>query len=254
MHALYKLLLLRVLTYLGGNALGAKIINGVKVQEDSMRFMASLQTTDGHWCGGSLIRDNFVLTAAHCDNDGLAKVVFGTHDLKNTGTVRHIVQKCKHPDYRNDTAENDIMLLKLSQSVPVGETIQRIQVPPPNMNLQPNQMCHVAGWGETEAGRGVDDLRVVGVSVVDQNVCRKQWSNSKWIPHLPANVICAGGYRTLKGACYGDSGGPLVCNGMAAGVVSFGHEDCSDPHFPNVYTDVSKFHAWIDQILKEKGC
>ena len=95
-----------------------------------------------------------------------------------------------------------VLCLQLSQSVPVGETIQRIQVPPPNMNLQPNQMCHVAGWGETEAGRGVDELRVVGVSVVDQNVCRKQWSNSKWIPHLPANVICAGGYRTLRGACY----------------------------------------------------
>ena len=57
-------------------------------------------------------------------------------------------------------------------------------------------MCHVAGWGVADAGRGVDDLRVVGVSVVDQNVCKQQWS---WIP---ANVICAGGYRTLKGACF----------------------------------------------------
>ncbi|XP_030288802.1 granzyme B(G,H)-like [Sparus aurata] len=254
MQALHKLLLLHVLTYLGRNALGAKIINGVKVPEDSMLFMASVQTTDKHWCGGSLISDNFVLTAAHCDNNRLVRVVLGTHDLRKTGTARTIVQRCKHPDYRNDTVENDIMLLKLSQSVPVGGKIQLIRLPPPNMNLQPNQMCRVAGWGETEAGRGVDDLRVVDVSVVDQNICRHQWSNAGWIPRLPANVICAGGYQTFKGACYGDSGGPLVCNGMAAGVVSFGDKDCSDPHFPTVYTDMSKFHAWIDQILKEKGC
>ena len=90
------------------------------------------------------------------------------------------------------------MCLQLSQSVPVGGTIQRIRLPPPNMNLRPNQLCHIAGWGVTEVGTGVYDLRVVGVSVVDQNVCRRQWSNI----HLPANVICAGSYGTLKGACY----------------------------------------------------
>uniref|UniRef100_A0A671UF10 Peptidase S1 domain-containing protein n=1 Tax=Sparus aurata TaxID=8175 RepID=A0A671UF10_SPAAU len=58
----------------------------------------------------------------------------------------------------------------------------------------------------------------------------------------------------LTAAHCGDSGGPLVCNGVAAGVVSFGDEECNDQHFPNVYTDVSKFRPWIDQILKENGC
>uniref|UniRef100_A0A671UJP4 trypsin n=1 Tax=Sparus aurata TaxID=8175 RepID=A0A671UJP4_SPAAU len=254
MQALHKLLLLHVLTYLGRNALGAKIINGVKVPKDSMLFMASVQTTDGHVCGCSLISDNFVLTAAHCDGDNdddvPVRVVFGTHDLRKTGTVRHVEQRCKHPDYQNDTLENDIMLLKLSQSVPVGGTIRRIRLPPPNMNLQPNQLCRVAGWGVTEAGRSVDDLRVALVSVVNQNVCRRQ------LDEIPANVICAGGYRTQNGACNGDSGGPLVCNEVAAGVASYIglHRGCRDDHFPNVYTDVSKFRPWIDQILSRNGC
>uniref|UniRef100_A0A671UET7 Peptidase S1 domain-containing protein n=1 Tax=Sparus aurata TaxID=8175 RepID=A0A671UET7_SPAAU len=254
MQALHKLLLLHVLTYLGRNALGAKIINGVKVPKDSMLFMASVQTTDGHVCGCSLISDNFVLTAAHCDGDNdddvPVRVVFGTHDLRKTGTVRHVEQRCKHPDYQNDTLENDIMLLKLSQSVPVGGTIQRIRLPPPDMNLQPNQLCHVAGWGETETDGRVDDLRVVNVSVVDQKVCRRQWSNE----YVPANVICAGGYKTLKGFCRGDSGGPLVCNGVAAGVVSFADQSCMNQSIPNVYTDVSKFLPWIDQIVSRNGC
>ncbi|XP_073332517.1 mast cell protease 1A-like [Pagrus major] len=244
MRALQKFLLFHALTCLGPNALGSEIINGQIAPRNRMLYMASVQTRGGHHCGGSLISDNFVLTAAHCDSDRLARVVFGTHNLRNTGTVRNIVQRCKHPYYQRHPPTNDIMLLKLSQSVPVGGTIRRIRLPPPNMNLRPNQKCHVAGWGVTEAGRGVTDLRVVGVSVVDQNVCRRQWSR------IPANVICAGGYRTLKGACNGDSGGPLVCNGMAAGVVSYGDRGCRDERFPNVYTDVSKFRPWIDQILR----
>ncbi|XP_030288801.1 complement factor D-like [Sparus aurata] len=256
MQALHKLLLLHVLTYLGRNALGAKIINGVKVPKDSMLFMASLQTTDGHMCGGSLISDNFVLTAAHCDGDNddnvPVRVVFGTHDLRKNGTVRHIEQRCKHPDYQDDTLENDIMLLKLSQSVPVGGTIQHIRLPPPNMNLKHNQLCHVAGWGVTEAGRDTDDLRVALVSVVDQNVCRQQWSNVGL--NLDDNVICAGGYKTNNGNCNGDSGGPLVYNEMAAGVVSFGDTFCRDRRLPDVYTDVSKFRPWIDQIVMQNGC
>ncbi|KAM8744869.1 granzyme B-like isoform 1-T1 [Acanthopagrus schlegelii] len=256
MRALQKFLLFHALTCLGRNTLGSEIIHGQIAPRNQMLYMASVQTRGGHACGGSLISDNFVLTAAHCDDgrDVPVRVVLGTHDLRKTGTVRNIVQRCKHPDFRHRTAENDIMLLKLSQSVPDSETIQRIRLPSPNMNLQPNQMCHVAGWGKTEAGTDVDDLRVVGVSVVDQNVCKQQWSIAKWIPRLPANVICAGGYGTLNGFCNGDSGGPLVCNGVAAGVVSFADEWCWDERFPNVYTDVSKFLPWINQILSHNGC
>ncbi|XP_030288800.1 granzyme B(G,H)-like [Sparus aurata] len=256
MQALHKLLLCHLLACLGLNALGSEIIHGHTAPPKQMLYMASVQTRKGHVCGGSLIRNNFVLTAAHCANgrDPLVRVVLGTHNLKKTGTVRKIERRCKHRDYRNDTDENDIMLLKLSKSVPVGGTIQRIQLPPPNMNLQPNQKCSVAGWGRTEQSdqHTVTDLRVVDVSVVDQNDCRRQWYKSKL--NLPASVICAGGYKTLKGACQGDSGGPLVCNEVAAGVVSFGDKYCRDPDLPNIYTDVSKFLPWIDQIVSQNGC
>ncbi|XP_036970969.1 mast cell protease 1A-like isoform X1 [Acanthopagrus latus] len=248
MRALQKFLLFHALTCLGRNALGTEIIHGQIAPRNQMLYMASVQTRSGHHCGGSLISDNFVLTAAHCDHHGLESVVLGTHNLRSGGTVRRIVQRCRYPYYQHHTTGGDIMLLKLSPRVPEGGTIRHISLPSPNMKLQHNQVCQVAGWGVTEAGRGVADLRVVDVSVVDQNVCRRQWSG------IPANVICAGGYQTLKGACNGDSGGPLVCNGVAAGVVSYGDQGCRDPRFPNVYTDVSKFRRWINQIIRHNGC
>ena len=52
----------------------------------------------------------------------------------------------------------------------------------------------------------------------------------------------------------GDSGGPLVCNGVSAGVASYIGGGCWDERFPNVYTDVSKFRPWINQILSHNGC
>uniref|UniRef100_A0A671UGA5 Peptidase S1 domain-containing protein n=1 Tax=Sparus aurata TaxID=8175 RepID=A0A671UGA5_SPAAU len=216
-------------------ALGSEIKGGHIAPRNQLLYMASVQTREGHYCGGSLISDNFVLTAAHCLL--YCKVNFHLIDSSTPTSTDYTVR-----------SHILVLCLQLSQSVPVGGTIQRIRLPPPNMNLRPDQMCHVAGWGVADTGTLVDDLRVVGVSVVDQNVCRRQWNG------IPANVICAGGYKTSKRACQGDSGGPLVCNGVAAGVVSFGDEECNDQHFPNVYTDVSKFRPWIDQILKENGC
>ncbi|XP_073332520.1 granzyme-like protein 1 [Pagrus major] len=259
MHALHKLLLLHVLTHLGRNALGAKIINGVKVPENSMLYMASLQYNNGdHVCGGFLIREDFVLTAAHCDNEELVRVVLGTHDLKRVGDekIRLIEKKYKHPGYEEVGWGKDIMLLKLSKKAPISNSVQTIGLPSSEKNITENEECLVAGWGMTQtSGKVVDELREVKVSVVSQKVCAEEWKDNQF--HLPEKVICAGGYNTTYGFCQGDSGGPLVCNGDAIGIVSFNwwsNCDYTSHHRnkPNVYTDVSKYLPWINDILKRE--
>ncbi|XP_044056244.1 granzyme B-like [Siniperca chuatsi] len=255
MHALHKFLLFYLLTCLGLNTHGGEIINGKKTKENLMLYMASVQNNEGHVCGGFLISEDFVVTAAHCGNWNPTSVVLGTHNLKkvDNDTMRYSVKRCKHPSFDNVRTGNDIMLLKLSKKARLDKRVQPIQLPKNEVKIK-YKTCRVAGWGFTRTGgKVVDVLQDVDVPFVNLKVCEKVWAKISF--NLPANIICAGGYGTKKGFCQGDSGGPLVCGRTAVGVVSFNKKkNCDYPNVPNVYTDISKYLPWINKILKEKNC
>uniref|UniRef100_A0A3Q0SBK4 trypsin n=1 Tax=Amphilophus citrinellus TaxID=61819 RepID=A0A3Q0SBK4_AMPCI len=202
------------------HAHGSNIIQGEKVPENSMLYMASVQNNDGHVCGGFLVTEDFVVTAAHCDALNITHVVIGTHNLKKSYNKKiNVVKKFKPNSFNNVWQGDDIMLLQLSRKAQLGCNVQIIQLPCAETNLQENEICQVAGWGKTRTGgETVDHLREVNVSVINPQVCREQW------PGLPANVIC------------GDSGGPLVCSGLAVGIVSFNkYRNCN---YPDLHSSV----------------
>uniref|UniRef100_A0A3Q0S7C5 trypsin n=1 Tax=Amphilophus citrinellus TaxID=61819 RepID=A0A3Q0S7C5_AMPCI len=236
-------------------SLGSEIIKGKKAKKKSLQYMASVQNNTGHICGGFLVSEDFVMTAAHCDDWNPKSVVLGTHNLKKVDkTMRYgIKKKYKHPSYKNIVSGNDIMLLKLSGKAYLDKKkpIKPIQLPTQQINLKENKSCSVAGWGAIKTnGPNVDNLQVVDVPIINLNKCKKKWQN-----YIPANVICAGGYYKNKGFCQGDSGGPLVCDKkLAVGVVSFNNKkNCDYPNLPNIYTDISKFLPWIKGILNKKN-
>ncbi|XP_005920802.1 granzyme G isoform X2 [Haplochromis burtoni] len=257
MHALQKCLLVTAVTCLIQNALGSEIINGKKAEEKSMQYMASVQNNKKHTCGGFLVSKDFVMTAAHCrfENPKSLSVVLGTHDLrKENKKMRYGVKMiCRHPAFKEVANGNDIMLLKLSKKVPLGnkKPIKLIPLPIQKLNLEENEICSVAGWGPTEPGKSgyVNELQVMDVPIINKDKCQKLWRRTL------KNVICTGGYKAKSGICQGDSGGPLVCNESAVGIVSFNNNNsCKYPDVPNVYTDISQFLPWITDILKKKKC
>uniref|UniRef100_A0A3B5LT41 trypsin n=1 Tax=Xiphophorus couchianus TaxID=32473 RepID=A0A3B5LT41_9TELE len=232
---------------------GSDIIHGEKAPANSMQYMVSVQNKWGHVCGGFLVRQDIVITAAHCAEDEPVRVVLGTHKLsKRNMSPVNIEYFCKYPTYKSVGLGDDIMLLKLSRKFPLNNRVKIISLPTSsNANLRDGQICSVAGWGQTGPHHAiVDDLRVVNVSILNPQLCRDIWGDD-----FPSNVICAGGYNTDKGFCQGDSGGPLVCNGVAVGVVSFNKRaNCNYPDVPNVYTDISKYLQWINNIVKTNKC
>ncbi|KAI3368881.1 hypothetical protein L3Q82_025862 [Scortum barcoo] len=238
----FVLLLLFVLT----GADGSRIVGGREAAPHSRPYMASLQVQGRLNCGGALVKENFVLTAAHCQMRRPFTVILGADSLagnESTAQVFSTVRSIPHPDY--DGHENDIMLLKLNGSARLTEAVQLISLKRDRMNT--GSRCITAGWGDIGDNNTLPNrLQEVNVTILPQQTCRRRW---RGVP-ITRSMICGTGSQLLQGFCSGDSGGPLVCDGgAAAGVVSFSGRRCGDPRTPDVYTRISSFREWIIGVL-----
>ncbi|TNM87400.1 hypothetical protein fugu_005621 [Takifugu bimaculatus] len=224
---------------------GSHIINGRESAPHSRPYMAALQLRGRLICGGALIREDFVLTAAHCQISVPYRVVLGSNSLSGNEMTRQefrSIQNFPHPDY--DGHLNDIMLIKLNGRANMTDAVQLI--PLKTARLPTFSKCLTAGWGDvgdnnTFAAR----LQEVNVTTLSERTCRRRWRN---VP-IARTMVCGVGESDFQGFCSGDSGGPLVCNGTMAGVVSFSGRRCGDRRTPDVYMRVSSFSDWITSVL-----
>ncbi|XP_017543972.1 mast cell protease 4-like [Pygocentrus nattereri] len=244
--ALISLMLLAaVLPYLGHSAsVKVGIINGTEAKPHSRPYMVSLQMGGRHMCGGFLVSDRYVMTAAHCyRNRPIFTAVLGAHDVSNNaeGSVRMEVEAYyPHQQFNLYTADYDIMLLKLRSKVTPSASISWITLPQKDEDIPANTVCSVAGWGSTAAFHPpTNRLMETQITIIDRQTCAQYWS-------LTTRMVCA---HYPGGSCQGDSGGPLVCNDVAAGIVSFGERRCDSTLRPNVYARISGFLPWISSII-----
>ncbi|KAK2906973.1 hypothetical protein Q8A67_005958 [Cirrhinus molitorella] len=212
------------------------IVNGTEAKAHSRPYMVSIQLNKTHICGGFLISDAFVLTAAHCrERLQTLTVVVGAHNLENSKNLHRIGVKSyiPHPSYDNHFSWNDIMLLKLQEKVNLSNNAQWILLPGKDDVVKENTLCSVAGWGSLETnGSNSSCLMEANVHIMNNKECHKKWGNL-----FSQQMMCTHGHG---GSCTGDSGGPLVCGNTAVGVTAFGSKLlCNSPENPNVVENLT---------------
>ncbi|XP_042677594.1 chymotrypsin-like protease CTRL-1 [Centrocercus urophasianus] len=231
-----------------------RIINGQNAVSGSWPWQVSLQTRSGsHFCGGSLINKNWVVTAAHCEfNPSSHVVVLGEYNLNSQSEsvqVKTVSKAVTHPNWNAYTLNNDIMLLKLSSAAQLGSRVSSVCLAAANLALSDTQQCVTTGWGRisTTSNALASRLQQVSLPLVSQSQCRRYWGTS-----ITSAMLCAGGAGASS--CQGDSGGPLVYQSgnvwTLIGIVSWGNSNCN-VRTPAVYTRVSYFRNWIDQIVAQ---
>ncbi|NXO03798.1 CTRL protease, partial [Rhinopomastus cyanomelas] len=231
-----------------------RIINGQNAVPGSWPWQVSLQTRTGsHFCGGSLINEYWVVTAAHCNFNPYAHVVvLGEYDRSSSAEtiqVKTVTQAITNPNWNPNTFNNDITLLRLSTPAQLGPRVSPICLAPANLYLPANTQCVTTGWGRVSPNSQSLPalLQQVTLPIISQSQCMQYWGN-----RITSSMLCAGGVGASS--CQGDSGGPLVIlNGNTwtlIGIVSWGTTDCN-VRTPAIYTRVSEFRNWIEYIVAQ---
>ncbi len=213
-------------------------------------------------CGGTIIADSWVLTAAHC---GRQTTVYAGSNNTGSQTAYSVAQYVQHPNYAvSSTAgsyANDYALLRINGTFPAN--LIRAKLPDATVMgavAKAGDPVTVLGWGATsEGGSGTSSLREVTIPVVSDTTCAASYNGSSAASGLklvPGVQICAGLAAGGKDSCQGDSGGPLIApyNGSiySIGVVSYGL-GCARANYYGVYSETAAMVSWINSTIGGGG-
>uniref|UniRef100_A0A8C7CCF4 trypsin n=1 Tax=Oncorhynchus kisutch TaxID=8019 RepID=A0A8C7CCF4_ONCKI len=206
-----------------------KIVGGYECKAYSQPHQVSLNS-GYHFCGGSLVNENWVVSAAHCYKTRV-EVRLGEHNIKVTEGSEQFISSSRvirHPNYSAYDLDNDIMLIKLTC-------------------CSARQLCprwhHVYRLWMGQHHELYNKLQCLNIPILSYSDCNNSY------PGMITNAMfCAGYLEGGKDSCQGDSGGPVVCNGELQGVVSWGY-GCAEPGNPGVYAKVCIFNDWLTSTM-----
>ncbi|XP_037090168.1 trypsin-1-like [Pollicipes pollicipes] len=217
------------------------------------------------FCGGAIINERFVLTAAHCLMSRypitLSVLVNKQLRKKDANQIKFSIKRIiRHPDFSRKTLNADLALLELKESLReliLARTVWPICLPTaPCGGGSNSDACFLgrkvilAGWGSLKRGGPKPvELQYTSVNILPNGPCAESYIREDI--RVNDNMICAGLEAGGRDTCQGDSGGPMMLERSdgaftLAGVVSFGLF-CASPDFPGVYVRVTEFIDWITQ-------
>lgn len=226
----------------------SRIVEGKEITIEDSPWVVSVQREGLHWCGGTIVSPDAILTAAHCvigATTDMITVVIGKSDLKGEGGVSASVSKItQHPNFSSVNLDNNLAILRLTNKLTYTDQIQPIPLASSEEDGPTGTPGTLSGWGaRSEYTNNMDTLQSTTVTIQDFEICQEIY------PYISTSVFCANDLETGNDACVGDYGGPLVARGKLIGVLAWIYE-CGNIQRPAVYSKISAYYSWIMSLIE----
>lgn len=243
--------------------ISSRVLGGKEAKPHSAPYIISIQEVSStekrtHICGGVIINENWILTAAHClQSQSQIKnliVVAGAHNIdtkENTIQTRKIDYYKNHDLYNGGINPYDIALIYVKEKLQFNSYVNQIKLP--KLNDLPNGNALLYGWGSTSKTNTPiypGKLHFVDLPIINNDLCINALGSQGYKIHK--TNLCTGPLDGGKGICQADSGGPLIQSNYLIGIVSWGKTPCGQPNSPSVFVRASAFIDWINKIQKQK--
>ncbi|CAM5147618.1 unnamed protein product [Natator depressus] len=253
----------------GKRSVSGRIFNGEDAKDGAWPWQVSVQQNGFHICGGSLISESWVVSAAHCFNLSVAVSAYGVQLGENrivsetpTESFSSVTRIIPHPNYNSSTFLADIALVELEKPIAFTASISPVCLLNASVHVPAGKPCWVTGWGNTlpqAVYKPPETLQELEVLTVDSTICNDCYREGLQEPSdynpIKDDMICAEYPEGYKGFAWGDSGGPLVCEEggtwYLAGIVSWvmaikvnGVVSVA-PGYPGVYNRPNAHNEWI---------